>query len=292
MQGIYTMAQITTALGMLICGLTLWHFTEREDRRMAMLVAALALPLSVATFYLVRVPLISLVNGVLHLDPESVTALIVQFLYAPITEEPAKLLPILLPLLRKRLTAKNAVSFGAASGIGFGIGEIWLIALQVAAAPQFEGMAWYLFTGFLFERLTVLATHAFFTAAAVRGIAMGRPVLGLLAAMLLHLLGNAPIALIALDVGGLGEPAWRSLVSLWVSLYSVIGIIVMLMWRYGPIPKAAHTHARCPECDRVYPRPVLVMNLPKKRYERCPNCNHWHWIERWADPDVPVTDSQ
>jgi hypothetical protein len=77
-----------------------------------------------------------------------------------------------------------------------------------------------------------------------------------------------------------------------ITLYSLIGVIVLLIWRYGKVPKAAHTHARCPECDTVYPRPVLVMNLPTKRYERCPNCQHWHWIDRWADPDVPVTGNQ
>lgn len=283
MPGIYVMAVITTLIGAAMMGAFIYSLSKAEDRRWLLVAALLALPLSPLVYTLVRLPIQHVVNPAL--EGSRGVLLFVQFLYAPLTEEPAKLLPLLSPALRRQIHAKNFVPFALALGAGFGLGEIWLVASFVAADATYAGMPFYVFTGFLMERLLVLVMHGFFTAAALRGLKLGYPAGGVLAAMLLHLLGNASIALKILDVGGLGAAAWTGIISLLTVLYTLIGMAVLLGWHLGKVPSRAHTHARCPECGTIYPRPFIVMNLPTKRYEQCPGCHHWHWIDRWADPD-------
>lgn len=79
-----------------------------------------------------------------------------------ITEELFKIIPIAIPRFKEEMKSSELtkVQIGWSLGIGFGIGEIWYLAFLIALDPNFEGIRWFLFTGFLFERVLVVILHA------------------------------------------------------------------------------------------------------------------------------------
>ena len=118
--------------------------------------------------------------------------------YAPLTEEPAKWLVLLLPFVRRGLDAESAIPLALAIGVGFGIGELWFIAQQVARVPEYAAVPFYMFTGFLGERFAVCFLHGAFIAYAVRQLAERRSfLLGGLVGIGLHFATNFPIFLIS-----------------------------------------------------------------------------------------------
>jgi hypothetical protein len=157
----------------------------------------------------------------------------VALLYAPLTEEPAKLWPLLLPWLRRSVVADRpaAVRLGMALGLGFGIGEAGLIAHWVAQDPDLRELPFHVFTGYQMERLLVCLMHGAFTATVVVGLATGRSLVPrFLGAMLLHLVGNAPILVLALLREQLGAELVAQLLFLWVLAYA--GAMGWLLARY------------------------------------------------------------
>lgn len=109
--------------------------------------------------------------------------------------------------------------------------------------------------------------------------------------MLLHYFGNFPIFLLQKNAFGLGQSVWVVLVSLWVQLYFFGGIALLARFHYGKasVGRFIFGKARCPECAFVYDRPLFGLNFGPRRYERCPNCKHWHWIS--FSTDVPDEDA-
>ena len=176
---IYVMAAVTSVVALAVYGSMLWQFCPRDDRRswiLAVLVSGLFM--SPLAFYAVRRPLlIGTLEPILE-QPEwdvggwSIVRDAVRLTFAPLTEETAKLAPWLVllavggPLLpTRRMIAPVAL----AAGLGFAVGEIWLVAGLIAQAtdPKLAGYAWYTFGGFFSERLMTCLAHALFALPAV-----------------------------------------------------------------------------------------------------------------------------
>jgi hypothetical protein len=123
---IYIMAAVTTVVALAVWGGLLWQICPRDDRRSSiLLLLLLAFVMSPAAFYGVRIPLLIGPLEPILKQPEwgvgkwSVARDIVRISFAPLTEEPAKLVPWLvllaagLPLLpTRRMIAALALATG------------------------------------------------------------------------------------------------------------------------------------------------------------------------------------
>jgi hypothetical protein len=123
MHGIYLTATPTTALALAIFGTLTHKQRQPADERLVWLAAALALPLQPLAFYFVRIPLDHWL--VAHLDSTSASYRWLISCYAPLTEEPAKLIPLLIPAIRRdfaqrtlsvTLSRSVSVSFSSSAG--------------------------------------------------------------------------------------------------------------------------------------------------------------------------------
>ncbi len=226
MSGLLVAALIAAVLSIAVYGTALACAAPRREWTLLGTIAAAALPLSWLAYHLVRAPLN--VGAMAGFGAEQVRWL--WPFYAPLTEEPAKLLLLAIPWFAHRVTRANAVRAGAALGLGFGIGEIALTADLVRFNPGAAASPWWQFTGFISERYMVCLVHGAFTATALlvwRSARRGHGLaLGLAAAMALHLLANLPIMLIPMLVA---DPAQRgAVISLWLLVFWSAAIIWLL----------------------------------------------------------------
>ncbi len=276
---IYIAATITSVLAALLIGVPLFTRTEKDEKALlAMLVLAL-LPMNALAFYCVRLPADSLV--VASLGKGSEFRQIVGTFYAPLTEEPAKLLILLIPWVCRRVKAANLVRVAFAIGLGFGVGEAWTVATLLAKSPEIAKYPWYMLGGYMGERMMVCVMHAAFTAAALHFIVRRTSVvMGVAAAMLLHYLGNFPIFLARANVFGLGDAVWAGVLQAWVLIYFLLmgGMLSYMAYGNEMFQKIFKGKMRCPECGEVYERPIFKVNLLHKCYERCPCCRRWHMV--------------
>ena len=279
MHGLYIAAILTTAIALAIFGSLLRRLKSPANERLLWLAALMVLPMSPLAFYFVRVPLDNwLATQLVH---GSAPYLWLISLYAPLTEEPAKLLPLLIPAIRRDINPANFGRYAIAIGLGFAIGEMWFIAEQIARVPAYRGMPFYLFGGYVGERLMTCVFHSVFVGTALwqwrRKFA-----LGVIGAMALHWLGNFPIFLLTWDVGGMGKTFWGIMLQVWLFVY-FLGALALLSWFvYGRINPARLFYGRrkCPECGQEYePSFFLAFNMGTRRYERCPHCKHWHFTK-------------
>jgi PrsW family intramembrane metalloprotease len=227
MSGLATAATIAALLSAAVYGGALAWWAPRREAALLAAAVLLALPLAPLAYHLARAPLDS--SATTALGAGAITWL--RPLYAPLTEEPAKLLPmLLLPWLARRTTGANAVRVGVALGLGFGLGEIALVATLLQATPGVATAPWPSLMGFISERYMVCLVHGAFTATALTLWRDGPKslALGLAAAMALHLLANLPIALASVLVG---DPATRAAVmGLWLILFwsaAIVGLIAL-----------------------------------------------------------------
>src|SRR3954469_3803985 len=150
-------AIITIALGLAIFVPILRLLTAREERWLAALCLIATLPMSWAMYHGVRLPLDAWLKATLG---EGNVLTWIRTPYAPLTEEPAKLWPLLLPWVRRRITRENVGRYALALGLGFANGEIFnVFGLVVEKQPQVAAMPWYMLSGFIFERLMTCAIH-------------------------------------------------------------------------------------------------------------------------------------
>jgi hypothetical protein len=231
MEGIYIAAIITSVVALGIIGIPVFWKTPREDWLRGLLIILLELPMSAVAFYLIRKPLDGLIS---NLVPSSAAGY--QFLttaYAPLTEEPIKLWVLLFPWIFRRITPKNGIQIALIIGLGFGIGELWMLAQQFAQDPSIAGLPWYHLGGYIQERFLVCIFHGAFTAAALYFFRKKFFILGLLLGMLLHYLGNFPIFLARSNVGGFGGETWKIILLIWVQFYflAMLGFIALLLIR-------------------------------------------------------------
>jgi RsiW-degrading membrane proteinase PrsW (M82 family) len=232
MSGLAIASFIAAALSIVVYGGTLLWLAPRNERTLLALAAALAVPLTLLAYYGVRVPiekLFGVPSGTLWL----------RAILPPLIEEPAKLVPLLLPLLARAVTRDSAWRFGMAFGLGFGLGEILLLLRLLEPVQAMSTVPWSALTGLISERYIVCLTHGAFTAAALtlwRGT--GRPFWhGLLAAMALHFVANLPIALASLFVADLGTRS--ALLAVWLVLVWSAAIIGLIALARGAATKRA-----------------------------------------------------
>jgi hypothetical protein len=217
--GLFIAAAITTALA--LCGFALL-LQRGHDRRAMLLAAAIALPLQALAFYAVRLPIDGLLRTSFGLAG---FVTIVSLFYAPLTEEPAKWLTALAPKVRDAIR-HDPIFLALAAGAGFGVGEIWFLAHALIASPQYPDLPFWMFGGFVIERLEVCFLHGALLIPPFYALATGRSfLLGGLVGMAGHFLLNFPIYLASINSFGLGE-AWKPLLLLWTLLFVVVGAIV------------------------------------------------------------------
>jgi len=293
MAGIWIAAVITTLFSLGIIGFLIAKISPADDRRFLAIIAAVHLPLCASAIYFVRIPIDSVLQTTLGVT--TAAYLLVATLYAPLTEEAAKLWLVLFPWFRKKLDGRTAIHIGMAIGLGFGVGEMWLVAYFLSKNPDIASMPWYLLVGYMNERFFVCLNHAAFTTAALRTIRQA-PVRSILFAVGLHWAGNFPLLLSAINFGGIGANNWQTLAGIWVYVYS-IGMIVLLAYFYAvsrqvslrPVVNQLIGKAKCPECGTIYQRPLLAVNLGWLRYERCPGCKKFHMTHRLKESDLDST---
>lgn len=227
--GPFIAASITTVFAIVFYGLLLARLAGRESWRLMIMGFLIALPLQPLVFYAVRVPL---GVGLHELLGAGLALTIASAFYAPLTEEPAKWLTLLVPTLRRGLTTENAVALALAVGLGFGVGEIWMLAGNLMRTADIA-LPFYSFGGFFVERTLVCFIHGAFIAYAFKRLAEGRSFLvGALVGVALHFLLNAPVFLAAFDLFGIGHAAWQQLLAVWIGVLSIaLAALVVYLWR-------------------------------------------------------------
>ena len=281
---IHIAASITSILSLGLIGGMLLLSAQKEERGFLLLLVLVMLPMNALAFYLVRMPLdawlVSIAGAKTGAYP------FIQTLYAPLTEEPAKLWPLLIPFFSRRIRLLPPHRAGLAIGLGFGVGEAWTVAHLLSQSPHVAQIPWYLLGGYIAERMMVCVMHgAFTTAALVLIVRHGRVFLGIAAAMLLHWIGNFPIFLAGMNFPQLGPQVWQVVLQLWVAGYFLLmGCLLARIALGGQwLRKLFRGNVRCPECSEIYQRPIFGINLLHKRCERCPFCKHWHLVSAFPD---------
>lgn len=276
MSGIYLAALLTTALAAGGFGVLVSRLPHPASGRLLWLAALIALPLQPLAFYFVRLPIDHWLLG--HLGPKSASYVWLTSLYAPLTEEPAKLVPLLIPAILRDIRPSNFARYALAIGVSFAIGEMWFIAERIARQPTLAATPFYAFSGYGSERLMTCVIHSACVALALNRLHR-RFVFGFVLAAAAHWAVNFPILLMARNVGGIGRTAWTILVQLWLVGALIAAVLLLCYFISGRTPSMrwAYGLRRCPECGGDYDAPILAINLGSTRYERCPHCKHWHW---------------
>ena len=291
---IFVMATVTTVAALAVWGMLLWQITPHGRRRAIATLLLLELFMSPAAFFGVRRPLLIaplepiLTQPTWDMGDWPIVRDVLRLCFAPLTEEPAKLLPWLLLLALGwplRPTRRMTAALAMAAGLGFALGEIWLVAWLVAQSndPKLAGLPWYAFGGFLGERLMTCVTHALFALPTVvlarRGWSWA--VLGLAAGMALHLTCNAPIVLMHRRAFGWTTETWGLLIQASLVLLTLGGLVMLLGAAIGrqALRRVLSRRMRCPECGAIYRQPLVWgVNCGLSRYERCGVCRKWHWV--------------
>jgi RsiW-degrading membrane proteinase PrsW (M82 family) len=281
MSQIWIAAVITTILIFFIVGGILLKIIDISKYKKEMIfIFLLNLLLPASLYYLVRLPLDSLINRWLATYPE--VLFWVKSIYAPITEEPGKALILLFPFCLKFLNKSTIQGAAIAAGMGFGIGEAWLLAHLYAGNPVFNSYQWYEYTGFISERFTVAIIHGSFIGLTIYFTVVKRKfLLGISLAMLSHFALNFPILLFSSHGIPLQTITRQILLMSWSTVFFALSL-VFLIWLgnkpnislLGKLRKALGK-ATCPKCNATYDRPILGINLLTKRLEKCPNCKKW-----------------
>lgn len=272
-------ASLVTVIGLAAIGGGLMKKAPPADRIWLALIVLLLLPMNPLAYYVLRLPLDGVLSRLLVHHDELHRFFGV--FYAPLTEEPAKLWLFLFPAMRHRVTRDNLVRVAVAIGLGFGIGEAWLVGHLLSRVPEYAQYPWYALTGFVGERLCVCLIHAGLTATALLFIVRRRWLRGMLAAMSLHYLANFPLYLARFLEPVFGKTVVVTLLGLWVSTILVSAIFYLARLAYGQEWRGRlFGWATCPECGERYERPLFArIMLGTWNYERCPHCRRWHLVK-------------
>jgi hypothetical protein len=292
---IYVMAAVTSVVALAVWGTMLWQFCPHDSRRSSIIgLLLIGFCMSPAAFFAVRRPLLIGPLEPILAQPGwdaggwSIARDVARLSFAPLTEEPAKLTPWLVllaagwPLLPTR---KMIAALALATGLGFAVGEIWLVAGLIATAndPHLAKLPWYMFGGFLSERLMTCVAHALF---ALPTVMLSRRdwkwgLMGLSLGMLLHFISNAPIVLMHRGAFGWKPEVWGVVVQLWLALYTVAGLVALIVVAAGRkmLRRIWSSRMICPGCGAMYRQPIFLgLNFGLKRFERCGVCRKWHWV--------------
>ncbi|MBS0660268.1 MAG: hypothetical protein JSR82_18765 [Verrucomicrobia bacterium] len=251
-----------------------------KDRPFMFGLAALTFLMPALAFYGVRQPLDALVRTLL--DPQGGAYALARLWYAPVTEELAKLWPLLIPGVWRWIDHDRAPRAAYALGLGFGVGEIAFLAVVFGLDPSAETNQWFHYAGFVSERLMVAPIHAGFVLVSLcawrRWNWPGGLFVGWLGAAALHFSLNAPIFLKYKGWLG-GETLAGNLLVGWILLFFVLTITGFARTLGGRQTTAGgffFGETDCVLCGLHYQRPFWGFNLGLKRYEKCPGCQKWH----------------
>lgn len=203
---IYVMAAITLVLTAAAWGGLVYALSGRNKTMLWLLLPGV--PLSAIVNLAVKRPLILWLGTVGQVAPGQGLATPLWFIVAlslvpPVTEEAIKVLPLLLPVVRRQVDSRSSAMWvGLSLGIGFGLGEAAYLAYNVAQAPEYAAYPWYAFTGYLSERMVVSLGHGLLTMLVVVGLWRSgwQALSGYLSAVTIHLLMNLGAILFQLDV--------------------------------------------------------------------------------------------
>ena len=283
MPDIYIAAIITSVLSLLVIGGLLLFRTAKEERIFLGILILVMLPMNALAFHCVRMPIDAWLSTLL--GESSKLYQFIRVLYAPFTEEPSKLWPLLIPWIYSRIGSRNFVSVAIAIGLGFGVGEAWTVAGLLSKSPEIAMYPWYMLGGYINERIMVCVMHSAFTGVALHFIIKRKAVIiGLLSAMLLHFIANFPIFLLAqknlFSIGKDVWSVWMVILQIWVLSYFLLTGFILAYLAYGKqwIQKLFKSKMKCPECENIYQRPIFKLILFHKNYEKCPHCKHWHFV--------------
>lgn len=283
---IYIAAAISSTLSLAVIGGTLFLRAPKEERGFLGILVVMMLPMNALAFYIVRIPLNAWLSSMMGKQNEILH--FIQTLYAPITEEPAKLWPLLIPFFYRHMSVIPVHRVALAIGLGFGVGEMWTVASLLSKSPEIAEYPWYMLGGYVGERMMVCVMHAAFTASALALIFIrNRVFLGVLTCVFLHFLGNFPLFLAGKNAFDLGSTTWQIVLPFWVFVYFLIMGSLLAYLAYGNhwFKKLFRGAVRCPECKQVYEHPIFGINLIHKRYERCPHCKGWHFVSAFDEED-------
>ena len=281
-----TATLITVVLAALISGAVLWITAPEGELPPLGLCAVLTAPMCWIMLHLVRGPMDTALQSFAGSD---VWLPWLRSAWAPLTEEPVKLWPLLLPSVRNRVTRENFIRFAIALGCGFAFGEVFTVAQLISErTPEVAAMPWYLLSGMISERLMTFCIHSGMTAIAL-GVWKHRAgiTVGLFLAMIAHFLANFPIVMARRGWFGTDTETPLLIVYFWTiscTLLSAAGLYVEYQ-RSGnrtPAGKQIYGTTICPGCKREFERSLIAgVNLGiDLRYERCPHCGQWHWTRR------------
>ena len=272
---------IAIALGLAVFGTFLFRTSSGWERKLLFLCLLATTPMSWLMFHHVRLPLDHWLQA--HLANPGLLGWI-RTAYAPLTEEPAKLWPLLIPAVRRAITRDTVGRFALALGLGFALGEIVMVGQLVSQRPEIAAMPWYMLGGFITERFFTCAIHPGMTALALAGWRRGGSLLlGIFLAMLAHYLSNFPITMAQRGWLGSNAAVSQALVSLWVAgcFFAAVAFLAWLSFPEVRLGRRLFGQAVCPECGGRYDRSVFGgFNAGVgRRYERCPLCKKWHWTQ-------------
>ncbi len=280
LHGIYVTAAISSAIAFLLFGCVLRNLRLPANERLLWLAFIIALPLQPLAFYLVRVPL----DHWLHwqLGATSTAYTLTKTIYAPLTEELAKLIPLVVPAITRDINSRNFVRYAIAIGVGFAIGEMWFVAERIASEPSLSQLPFYQFGGYMGERMMTCVFHSAFVSIGLWQLnKQSRFLFGFAGAVFMHWLTNFPIFLMAWNVGGIGKEAWVIIIfsMLVFELFSALALLTYFAFGRIALTQLFYGPRKCPECATVYDAPLMALNFFHVRYERCPQCAHWHWTK-------------
>jgi len=246
MKSIYVAALITMVISLLVYGaviITTVYFSSSPINKLSLLLAFLiVLPMQPLAFYLVRLPIDKIL--VAKLGVSSWLYQFISLFYAPLTEEPAKLVPLILPFILRDIKFETFARYAMTIGLGFGIGELWFIANRIAGNPQFDSLPFYAFLGgFGLERFMVCLFHSAFVSFCLWRL-RNKFWLGFSLAVLTHFFGNFPIFLASKNLFGLGPQIWQTILVLWIQIYFIAAIIVVTI--FNAIKKETVTNGSKP----------------------------------------------
>lgn len=275
----FSASLVTGFIAIVSLGVVFARATPRDERGLTACCIIATTPMCWLMFHCVRLPLDGWLNQILG-DAELLRW--IRTAYAPITEEPAKLWPLLLPFIRRVVTRQNVARYALALGSGFALGEVFTVAALIAARqPQTAALPWYQLTPFITERLMTVVIHSGVTAIVLAAWKRGPGfIAGLFAAMTAHWFVNIPIALAQQGWFGSSQFASQMIVTAWIVVCFIAGIAWLGLLDVGQVGLGVLLHGRtvCPGCGRGFERRLLRgLNFGVTRYEPCPHCQKWNW---------------
>ncbi len=306
MGSIQIAAAVTTAMALMVFVPWIRGWSNPEQRRFLLLLGCIGLFMSPFAYLCFRLPFIRMFEqSAFFSDIAEKNASLsdaIRLTYAPVTEEVAKFLPLMLLTLlgKRRLPSHSALAALALTvGVSFAIGEFWLVAELIDAKqkPEWSRLPWYAFGGYMGERMMTCFGHTLFAIPTLVGARKGMVygALGLLGGMSLHYLFNGPIMLMKHRAFGFSEPTWGILLQVWLIFSVVLAIFALIALQFGSemLARVCNHQMVCPECGETYRQPIVVgMNFGLWRYEPCGACHKWHWVTFKNLAPLPTKSSQ